>query len=128
MRIGRRVRELRIQTLFSVWELAERTGIAESYIGRIEDGCEMPSYETLETLARALDVDYYRLFYADGEPVETPWLSPRPTLEDLLAQPLPLEPAKNKMAIFWSLIRRLWLAHGKHPAGLAGNRTISRLP
>jgi transcriptional regulator with XRE-family HTH domain len=109
MRIGRRVRELRIQTLFSLRDLAERTGLTASFIRRLEDGCEVPTYETLETLAGALDVDLCQLFYGEGEPVQTPRLSTRPTLEELLAQPLPSEPARNAVAVLLSSAKRLWL-------------------
>jgi transcriptional regulator with XRE-family HTH domain len=109
MRIGRRVRELRIQTLFSLRDLAERTGLTASFIRRLEDGCEVPTYETLETLAGALDVDLCQLFYGEGEPVQTPRLSTRPTLEELLAQPLPPEPARNAVAVLLSSAKRLWL-------------------
>ncbi|HUY12666.1 MAG TPA: helix-turn-helix transcriptional regulator [Terriglobia bacterium] len=125
MRIGRRVRELRIQTLFSLRDVAERTGLTANYICRLEEGCEVPSYETLETLAEAFDVDLYQLFYADGEPLQTPWLTPRLTLEELLAQSLPPEPLKSKVAVLLSLPRRLWPGRGKDPEGLAENQEIT---
>jgi len=108
MRIGRRIRELRVQTLFSLRDLAERTGLTASYICRVEDGCEVPTYETLETLAGPLDVNLCLFFCADGEQVQTPWLSPRPTLEELAQSPPPESTRKTK-AVLLSSAKRLWL-------------------
>ena len=47
-------------------ELAERMGTTQSAIARMEGGGARPNLETLEKLARALELSMYRLFY-DGE-------------------------------------------------------------
>jgi transcriptional regulator with XRE-family HTH domain len=39
------------------------TGLLRGYISRVENGRTVPSLETLERLAAALDVPLYQLFY-----------------------------------------------------------------
>lgn len=56
LRIGQRVRELRRRKGVTTYELAARSGIARPNISRIEKGKHAPGVETLERLARALDV------------------------------------------------------------------------
>lgn len=43
----------------------------------------MPSIETLERFADALDVPLYRLFYTSEDAPSTPHLTPRRSLEEL---------------------------------------------
>ncbi len=50
----------------------ERTGACCSYISRVENGHTVPAVETLEKLARALEVPIYRLFYDGEEPPKLP--------------------------------------------------------
>lgn len=66
MVIGDRLRELREQKQFSQGDIEERTGLLRCYISRVENNHTVPSIETLEKMARALEVPMYRLFY-DGE-------------------------------------------------------------
>jgi transcriptional regulator with XRE-family HTH domain len=82
MLFAARLRELRTQDRLSFYDLAQLTGLQPAYLSQIERGEEIPSYSTLETLAEGLDVPLYQLFY-DQHPPETPWLTPRPTLEEL---------------------------------------------
>ena len=76
-----RLRQLRTQNGFSFHDLANRTGLRPTYLSQIEDGAEIPAYPTLEILAEGLEVPLYQLFY-DEHPPETPWLTPRPSLEE----------------------------------------------
>jgi transcriptional regulator with XRE-family HTH domain len=66
MIIGERLRELRKQKNFTQGEVESRTGLLRCYISRVEHGHTVPSVETLEKFARALEVPIYHLFY-DGE-------------------------------------------------------------
>jgi transcriptional regulator with XRE-family HTH domain len=66
MVIGDRLRELREQKQFSQGDIEARTGLLRCYISRVENNHTVPSIETLEKMARALEVPMYRLFY-DGE-------------------------------------------------------------
>lgn len=85
-RIGRRIRELRIQNSLSRSELAGKARLKAGYISRLEDGHEIPDCETLRVLAEALSVPLYRLFCAGEEPLPTPRLTPRPTLDELVVE------------------------------------------
>jgi transcriptional regulator with XRE-family HTH domain len=66
MIIGERIRELREEKDMSQGEIQKKTGLLRCHISRVENGRTIPGIETLEKMARALDVPLYRLFY-DGE-------------------------------------------------------------
>jgi transcriptional regulator with XRE-family HTH domain len=83
MSIGARIRALREQKGLSQGDIERVTGLLRCYTSRVENGHTVPSLETLERFAAALDVPLYRLFYAGEDPPPTPRLSPRTTLEEL---------------------------------------------
>jgi len=56
MRLSR-LRELREKRLLTQAELAQRSGVAETTINRIEKGYHEPRFSTIRRLAQALDVD-----------------------------------------------------------------------
>jgi transcriptional regulator with XRE-family HTH domain len=66
MVIGDRLRELREEKDLSQGDIEQRTGLLRCYISRVENGHTVPAIETLEKMARALEVPMYQLFY-DGE-------------------------------------------------------------
>jgi transcriptional regulator with XRE-family HTH domain len=66
MVISDRLRELRQQKGLSQGDIQVRSGLLRCYISRVENGHTVPSIDTLEKLARALQVPMYELFY-DGE-------------------------------------------------------------
>src|SRR5579885_1920108 len=66
MMIGERLRNLRAEKKMSQNEIQNRTGLLRCYISRVENGHTVPSVETLEKMARALEVPLYQLFY-EGE-------------------------------------------------------------
>src|SRR5580693_4965189 len=66
MIIGDRLRALREDKKFSQGDIEKRTGLLRCHISRVENGHTVPGIETLERMARALDVPLYRFFY-DGE-------------------------------------------------------------
>jgi transcriptional regulator with XRE-family HTH domain len=70
MIIGDRLRELREEKKFSQGEIEKRTGLLRCYISRVEHGYTVPNVETLEKLARALEVPIYQLFYEGAEPLK----------------------------------------------------------
>ncbi|MGH9377366.1 MAG: helix-turn-helix domain-containing protein [Terriglobia bacterium] len=78
-----RLQQIRIHKAMSQYQLAERAGLSITYIDKLEAGEKIPSCQTLESLAEALDVPIYELFYNGWETPQTPWLTPRPTLEEL---------------------------------------------
>src|SRR6266851_192899 len=66
MMIGNRLKELRESKQLSQGDVEKRTGLLRCYISRVENGHTVPSVETLEKMARALELPMYRLFH-DGE-------------------------------------------------------------
>jgi transcriptional regulator with XRE-family HTH domain len=60
--LGRRVRGLRESLRLTQDELAHRCGISVSFASLLERGERSPSYETLLTIARALEVPVGELF------------------------------------------------------------------
>jgi transcriptional regulator with XRE-family HTH domain len=87
MLIGQRIRQLREQKRLSQGDLEKASGLLRCYISRVEHRHTVPSLETLEKFAIALDVPLYGLFYEGKEPPPTPHLSPRRTLEELAEDP-----------------------------------------
>ena len=83
MLIGQRLRELREEKRLSQGDIEERTGLLRCYISRVENGHTVPSLETLERFAAALDTPLYRLFYSGDGEAPTPNLSGRKSLEVL---------------------------------------------
>jgi transcriptional regulator with XRE-family HTH domain len=63
MVIGDRLSELREQKKLSQGDIEKRTGLLRCYVSRVENGHTVPSIETLEKMARALEVPLYKLFY-----------------------------------------------------------------
>ena len=66
MVISERLRAIREQKELSQGDIEERTGLKRCYVSRVENGHTIPSIETLEKMARALEIPMYQLFY-DGE-------------------------------------------------------------
>jgi len=63
MIIGDQLRALREHQNLSQGDIEKRTGLLRCYISRVENGHTVPSIETLEKWARALNVLLYQLFY-----------------------------------------------------------------
>ncbi len=83
MIIGDRLREMREAKKLSQGDLEKRTGLLRCYISRVENGHTVPAIETLEKMARALEVPLYRLFYDGEEPPALPNLLKRESADDL---------------------------------------------
>ena len=84
MIIGDRLRAIREQKKLSQGDIEHRCGLLRCYISRVENGHTVPSIETLEKMARALEVPLYQLFYDGEEPPKLPNLPKRKTEADLL--------------------------------------------
>lgn len=87
MAIGARLRSMREVKGLSQGDIEKSTGILRCYISRIENGHTVPSLDTLERYASALDVPLYKLFYAGDSDAQTPNLMQRKTLDELAVQP-----------------------------------------
>jgi transcriptional regulator with XRE-family HTH domain len=68
MIIGDRLRTLRVERNLSQGDIEKRTGLLRCYISRVENGHAVPTIETLEKMARALEIPLYVLFYDGEEP------------------------------------------------------------
>jgi transcriptional regulator with XRE-family HTH domain len=66
MIIGDRLRDLREAKKMSQGDIEKRSGLLRCYISRVENGHTIPAIETLEKMARAMEVPLYQLFY-DGD-------------------------------------------------------------
>ena len=73
MQIGAKLRELRLAKNLSQGDIQKRTGLFRCYTSRVEHGHTVPSIETLEKYAHALEIPLYRLFM-DEDAVKVPKL------------------------------------------------------
>lgn len=83
MIIGERLRKLREERNLSQGDIEKRTGLLRCYISRVENGHTVPSLETLEKLARALETPLYQLFFEGDEMPELPNLKRRKTADEI---------------------------------------------
>src|SRR6202040_3753947 len=101
MIIGDRLRVLREDKKFSQGDIEKRTGLLRCYISRVENGHTVPAIETLEKMARALEVPMYQLFYDGEKPPELPNLPKRKSSDDIAWG------SAGKNARYLSKLRRL---------------------
>jgi len=101
MLIGDRLRELRVEKKLSQGDIENRTGLVRPYISRVEHNHSVPTIETLEKFARALEVPMYELFYDGDEPPKPPILPKRKTSDEIAWG------SSGKDARFLSELRRL---------------------
>ena len=80
MVISNRLRELRERKKLSQGDIEKRTGLLRCYVSRVENGHTVPAVETLEKLARALEVPMYQLFYDGEKPPRLPNLLKQKTI------------------------------------------------
>jgi transcriptional regulator with XRE-family HTH domain len=101
MVLSDRLRELRDEKKLSQGDIEARSGLLRSYLSRVENGHTVPSLETLEKLAAALETPLYQLMYDGNEPPRPPEL---PNWK-----PGSIEGMRNtgKDAIFLHKLRRL---------------------
>jgi transcriptional regulator with XRE-family HTH domain len=67
-----RLKEARLRRLLTQAELAERAGMTESTINRLEQGVQTPRISSLRKLAKALDVPAEDLIRWGAEDATTP--------------------------------------------------------
>src|SRR6266852_4978447 len=101
MIIGNRLRALREEKNLSQGDMEKRTGLFRCYISRVENSHTVPAIETLEKMARALEIPMYQLFYDGEEPPQLPDLPKRKSSDDIAWG------STGKDARFLSKLRRL---------------------
>jgi len=62
LRLGEKIRHIRLQRRFTLTETARRTGFTKSYLSMVESGKKSPPIATLSKIAKALDVDIPAFF------------------------------------------------------------------
>lgn len=87
MVIGIKLRSLREEKGMSQGDIEKSTGLLRCYISRIENGHTIPSLETLERFAGALEVPLYKLFFSGDGDAHTPNLPRRKGLDEQAKQP-----------------------------------------
>jgi transcriptional regulator with XRE-family HTH domain len=68
MVIGEKLKAIREHKNMSQGDIEKRTGLLRCYISRVENGHTVPAIETLEKIARAMEIPMYALFYDGEEP------------------------------------------------------------
>jgi transcriptional regulator with XRE-family HTH domain len=84
MIIADRIRSLRESKKLSQGDIEKRTGLLRCYISRVENGHTVPALDTIEKIARALEVPLYQLFYDGEEPPVLPKLPRRRSADDIV--------------------------------------------
>jgi transcriptional regulator with XRE-family HTH domain len=72
MDVGNRLRSVREEKNLSQGDIEQRTGLLRCYISRVENGHTVPALETLDKMARALEMPLYVLMYDGQEPPALP--------------------------------------------------------
>jgi transcriptional regulator with XRE-family HTH domain len=62
MNIGATIRTYRLQKGMSQGDIEKRTGLLRCYLSRVENGHTVPSLETLQKIAHALDLQLAQFF------------------------------------------------------------------
>jgi transcriptional regulator with XRE-family HTH domain len=70
MLIGKRLKEIRESKNLSQGHIEQRTGLLRCYTSRVENGHTVPSVQTLEKYATALEIPLYRFFYDGKKPIK----------------------------------------------------------
>jgi transcriptional regulator with XRE-family HTH domain len=71
MIVGERLKAIREMKQMSQGDIEKRTGLLRCYISRVENGHTVPAIETLEKMARAMEIPLYQIFFdSDGDAKE----------------------------------------------------------
>ena len=73
MKIGTTIRAFRLQRGLSQGDIEKRTGLLRCYLSRVENGHTVPSLDTLNKIANALEVPLAHFFseHAEGHELTT---------------------------------------------------------
>ena len=74
MNIGTTIRGFRLEKGMSQGDIEKRTGLLRCYLSRVENGHTVPSLETLQKIAAALDLPLSQ-FFAESPVKDVPGLS-----------------------------------------------------
>jgi transcriptional regulator with XRE-family HTH domain len=102
MIIGIRLRKLREERKLSQGDIEKRTGLLRCYISRVENGHTVPSLETLERMAAAMELPLYQMFYEGERPPDLPNLTQRKSTDELA-----MEIPADRDSRFFQKVKRL---------------------
>lgn len=94
-KIGERIRDFRLQRGLSQGDIEQRTGLLRCYLSRVENGHTTPSLQTLNKIARALELPLANFFVEAAPPGEGANLSNEAVV--FLTQIRRYAPALNEM-------------------------------
>jgi transcriptional regulator with XRE-family HTH domain len=80
--IGEQLRSIRERKRLTQEDIVERTGLSQAYVSRVENGDAIPSEETVEKWARALEVEVNQILGI--EPPALSNLTNRLTADDIV--------------------------------------------
>jgi transcriptional regulator with XRE-family HTH domain len=63
MIVGDRLKPIREMKNVSQGDIEKRTGLLRCFISRVENGHTVPAIETLEKMARAMEIPLYQIFF-----------------------------------------------------------------
>lgn len=136
--IGERLGQLRESKNLSQGDVEKRTNLLRCYTSRVENGHTVPSVETLEKYARALEISTYRLFYEGDKPPEKPKLPSTGDRDDAWGAS---GTERHELRAFAKAFSRTdergrklllttaqWMARGKRRSGTAHTTTAGEAP
>jgi transcriptional regulator with XRE-family HTH domain len=102
MQIAARIQKVRLEHSRSLEDLAAKVGLSTSLLASFEQGEDVPSLETFDSLAKAMGVPVKDLFYGNLDSNLTPYLTPRLTLQQFIDEyyrpaPDPDDPQNNRV-------------------------------
>lgn len=69
LKLGEKVREIRLRHKWTLEEAAKQTGLAKSTLSKIENEQVSPGFDVVQKLAAGLDIDVPQLFVSSEEPL-----------------------------------------------------------
>lgn len=69
LKLGEKVRQIRLQRKWTLDEAGKRTGLAKSTLSKIENEQVSPSFDVVQKLAAGLGIDVPQLFVSSSEPL-----------------------------------------------------------
>ena len=113
--LGEQIRLWRVALEYTQTQLESRAGLAHNALSRIENGLVSPRLETVENIARALEISVEELQFREPTPLRVEDSKPAvPDLELLVQRLNQLEPMRRKVVVaaLLSLLDQLGAGHG----------------
>ncbi|MDR7073335.1 helix-turn-helix domain-containing protein [Fictibacillus barbaricus] len=73
-KLGLQITKIRIEKCISLTKLADKAGISKGYLSSIENHKTNPSAQTIQKIAKALEVPVEQLLCSKAEPLDQEWI------------------------------------------------------